>query len=72
MNARKRTTQITAVGGNVFLDLGFEPTEATRLQAETKRIIAAKLAIKHELMADITKWMEHNHLDQGEAAQILV
>jgi len=41
-----QSAHITPVGGNVFIDLGFESEEAAALQAETQRIIAEKLAIK--------------------------
>lgn len=40
--ARIGVTHITPIGGNIFLDLGFAPKEAARLQAETKQIIEAK------------------------------
>jgi hypothetical protein len=33
------TTHITPAGGNIFLDLGFEPIEAALLYAESKAII---------------------------------
>ncbi len=39
---------VTPVGGNVFADLGFPPEEAAALQAETKRIIVEKRAIKRQ------------------------
>jgi hypothetical protein len=37
------TTHITPVGGNIFLDLGFEPEEAAALLAESREIISDML-----------------------------
>jgi len=36
------TTHVTPVGGNIFLDLGFEPEEAEAMLLESSRRIAAK------------------------------
>jgi predicted XRE-type DNA-binding protein len=62
---------ITPAGGNVFADLGFEPEEAAALQAESKRIISEKLAIKESLMAELAGWIDEKNLKQAEAARIL-
>ena len=45
--------------GNVFLDLGFEPAEATVLQMRAK------------LMSDLRSYIEKNKLTQAEAAKRL-
>ena len=45
--------------GNVFLDLGFEPAEATVLQMRAK------------LMSDLRAYIEKNKLTQTEAAKRL-
>lgn len=42
-------SHITPADGNVFLDLGFEPGEAARLQADSQKIIEGKLAQKATL-----------------------
>lgn len=39
MRIRVGSEHITPVGGNVFLDLGFEPEEAARLKTEADRRI---------------------------------
>jgi len=43
----------TPVGGNVFVDLGFEPKEAAALKAESQRIISEKLSTKGSLMTEL-------------------
>lgn len=62
---------ITPAGGNIFADLGFEPEEAAALLAESDRIISEKLAIKEQLMTEITGWIVASKLKQVEAAKIL-
>jgi predicted XRE-type DNA-binding protein len=66
-----KSMHITPAGGNVFADLGFEPEEAAVLQANSKRIISEKLAIKDSLMIEIADWMDQKNLKQAEAAEIL-
>ena len=76
----KRTTQviadnasghITPVGGNVFADLGFDKAEAKALQAQTREVIAKKLAIKTQLMDSLAQWMTKEKLTQAKAANLL-
>lgn len=38
------SSHVTPAGGNIFLDLGFEPQEAKKLLEETQRKVAEKLA----------------------------
>lgn len=71
MSIETRSMHITPVGGNVFADLGFEPEEAAALQAESKRIISEKLAIKECLMSELAEWIGERKLKQADAAQIL-
>ena len=40
-----KSTHITPVDGNVFVDLGFEPAEAAELKAESQRIIAKSTTV---------------------------
>ncbi len=68
---RSKTEHITPADGNVFLDLGFEPEEAVRMLAESDRQISEKLAIKENLMTEISEWIAEKHLKQTEAAEIL-
>lgn len=53
---KKKTTKSS---GNAFLDLGFEPAEATVLQMRAK------------LMSDLRIYIEKNKLTQAEAAKRL-
>ena len=71
MSIETKSMHITPAGGNVFADLGFEPEEAAALQAESKRIISEKLAIKESLMAELAGWIDEKNLKQAEAARIL-
>ncbi len=71
MSTDTRSIHITPVGGNVFTDLGFEPQAAAAFQAESKRIISAKLAIKETLMTELALWIDEKKLRQTDAAQIL-
>lgn len=71
MSIETKSMHITPVGGNVFADLGFEPKEAAALQAESKRIISEKLAIKESLMTELAEWIDEKKLKQADAAQIL-
>lgn len=50
---------IVKSSGNVFLDLGFTPEEASILQ------------MRAELMADLRKYIETEELTQAQAAEIL-
>ncbi len=71
MTQNTKSTHITAVGENVFADLGFSPKEAAALQAKSKRIISEKLAIKESLMAELSSWIDEKKLKQHDAAIIL-
>lgn len=71
MSIETKSMHITPVGGNVFADLGFEPEEAAALQAESRRIISEKLAIKESLMNELAEWIDEKKLKQADAAQIL-
>jgi predicted XRE-type DNA-binding protein len=71
MKIETQSVHITPAGGNVFLDLGFEPDEAAALKADSDRIISEKLAIKEALMSELAGWIEANRLKQAQAAEIL-
>jgi len=71
MSIETKSMHTTPVGGNVFADLGFEPKEAAALQAESKRIISEKLAIKERLMSELSEWIKEQQLKQADAAHIL-
>jgi predicted XRE-type DNA-binding protein len=71
MSIATKSMHVTPVGGNVFADLGFEPEEAAALQAESRRIISEKLAIKESLMSELAAWIDERKLKQADAAKIL-
>lgn len=71
MSIETKSMHITPAGGNVFADLGFDPEEAAALQAESKRIISEKLAIKESLMSELAEWIDEKKLKQKDAARIL-
>jgi uncharacterized membrane protein len=52
MNIETELAHVTPIGGNVFVDLGFEPEEATALQAESQRTIREKLVFKNSLISE--------------------
>lgn len=49
MNWETKTAHITHADGNVFIDLGFKPEEATALEAESREIISRKQATREAL-----------------------
>jgi len=62
---------VTKSGANLFLDLGFAPEEAKRLQAASRRQINDTLRLK-KLMTELADWIEEHHLKQADAAEILM
>lgn len=60
MSIETKSMHFTPVGGNVFVDLGFEPEEAAALKAESQRIISEKLATKDSLMTELAGWIGSN------------
>ena len=52
-------THVTPADANIFVELGFEPAEA------------AKLQIKSDLMIEIEQWVVSSKLRQEDAAKIL-
>lgn len=52
MATSTHTAHITPADGNVFADLGFDPGLAKALQAESQRIIAAKLTAARSVSDD--------------------
>ena len=62
---------ITKPGANLFLELGFPPAEAKRLQAASRRQINDTLLLKQQLMEELSGWIAEHHLKQAQAAEIL-
>jgi len=63
---------VTKPGANLFLELGFAPDEAKRLQAASRRQIDDAQKLKQQLMEELTAWIAEHHLKQAEAAEILM
>ena len=51
MTIDTKIQHVTKPGANLFLELGFEPTEAARLHSESQQLIIDTKALK-ELAAD--------------------
>lgn len=63
---------VTKPGANLFLELGFSPTEAKRLHAASCKQINDTRLLKEQLMAELSNWIAEHQLKQAEAAQILM
>jgi len=63
---------VTKSGANLFLELGFAPAEAKRLQAASRKQINDTRLLKEQLMTELAAWIERNHLKQATAAEILM
>jgi len=62
---------ITKADANLFLELGFDSTEAEQLNMQSQQQINNTQALKEQLMTELTQWITDNHLKQAEAAEIL-
>jgi predicted XRE-type DNA-binding protein len=62
---------VTRPGTNIFLELGFNPDEAASLHAESQQRINDTKILKEQLMEELSRWIEENHLKQAEASEIL-
>lgn len=71
MKTGKQSTHVTPSGANIFLDLGYEPTTAAALDAESRRIIASKLALRTSLLKDLNAWINEEGLPIDEAVRAL-
>lgn len=70
MKTGKQSTHVTPSGANIFLDLGYEPTTAAALDAESRRIIAAKLALRLSLLKELNAWINEEGLHPNEARRL--
>jgi hypothetical protein len=52
---------VTKAGANLFLELGFTPEEAKRLQAESRRQINDRRRLKRQLMEELSVWIAKHH-----------
>jgi len=55
---------VTRPGANLFLELGFTPDEAKRLQAASRKQINATRLLKQQLMEELTVWIAKHHLSR--------
>ena len=63
---------VTKVGTNLFLELGFAPDEARRLNAASRKHINDTQLLKRQLMDALSEWIAKHHLKQAEAAEVLM
>jgi predicted XRE-type DNA-binding protein len=63
---------VTKPGANLFLELGFPPDEAKRLQTASRKQIDDARILKRQLMEELSIWIARHHLKQAEAAEILM
>jgi len=63
---------VTKPGANLFLELGFAPDEARRLQAASRKQINDTQLLKQQLMDEISTWIDEHQLKQADAAVILM
>ena len=63
---------VTKPGANLFLELGFAPEEANRLQAASRRYTNHTRLLKRQLMEELSVWIAEHHLKQAAAAEILM
>lgn len=59
---------VTAAEANIFTELGFEENEARILQESAEKEVEQLLAIKRQLMQEISSWIAENKLRQADAA----
>ena len=63
---------VTKPGANLFLELGFSPAEARRLQLASRKQINDTKRLKEQLMTELATWIEAHRLKQADAADILM
>lgn len=63
---------VTKPGANLFLELGFSPREAKRLQAASRRQIEDARLLKEQLMDELSAWIADHGLRQADVAAILM
>lgn len=72
MTIDTRIRHITNPGENLFRELGFPAAEAARLQRASRKQINDTRMLKKQLMVELAKWIDDNHLRQADAAEILM
>jgi len=72
MKSNTEIRHVTKAGANLFLELGFAPAEAKRLQAASRKRITETRRLKLQLMEELSAWIAEHHLKQAEAAEVLM
>ena len=72
MTSNTQIRHVTKPGANLFLEMGFAPAEARRLQAASRKQINDTRRLKQQLMEELAAWISENQLKQAEAAEVLM
>jgi len=72
MTIDTQVRHVTPFGANLFLELGFAPAEARRLQTVSAKQIDDAKFLKEQLMNELASWIALHHLKQSDAARILM
>jgi len=67
-NIDTKIRHVTAADANIFAELGFDRDEAERLREKAGKEVEQLLAIKRQLMLEISTWIAENKLRQADAA----
>ena len=66
-NIDTKIRHVTAEDANIFAELGFDRGEAERLREKAGKEVEQLLAIKRQLMLEISTWIAENKLRQADA-----
>ena len=72
MTIDTKIRHVTKPGANLFLELGFAPAEARRLQATSRKQINDTQLLKQQLMDALSAWIAEHQLKRAEVAEILM
>ena len=72
MNIDTTVRHVTKANANLFAELGFSTNEAAQFQAQSQQQINDTRLLKAQLMGELSKWIDDNHLKQAQAAEILM
>ena len=66
-----KSSHITPADGNVFVDLGFTPQQASTMLTQADARIAKSIQLKKDAALAIAQWMRAEKLTQIAASEIL-
>lgn len=72
MKADVEIRHVTKPGANLFMELGFAPIEAKRLQAASRKQINDTRRLKEQLMTELAGWIAEHRMTQADAARVLM